>query len=328
MLRDRRAVLAKLAALGALAGGLVQARAADDYPSRPIRLIVPFAPAGPADIVARALAKPLGEALRQTVVGDNRAGGNAGIGAEAVAHAEPDGYTLLLATSAHATNVSLSKKVLRYDLLKDFAPVSEIAAFPLVLVTPTSRGIASVADVIARAKAGPGKLTYASGGNGGGSHLAAESFSLATGIKMTHVPYKGTGPAVMDTVAGQVDLMFASVASVLPHVQSGRLLALAATSPKRIANLQSVPTLSESGLHGFELESWFGLLAPAGTPPRVVELLNQQVGRILGTPEFLASLASDGGRAAHSSSEEFGRFIDSEVRRWGQVVRLTGATIE
>jgi len=320
-MRGLTAILAVLAALAPPAAH------AQPWPARPLRLIVPFAPGGPADIVARALAAGLAAPLGQPLVVENRAGGNANIGAEAALQAAADGYTLFLATSTHASNVSMEAR-LRYDLVRDFAPVARLAWFPLVLAVHPSVPARSVAELIALARAKPGALNYASAGSGGGAHLAAESFRAATGADLVHVPYKGTGPAVADLVAGHVGLMFASVASVVGHVKSGQLRPLAATGARRIAALPAVPTLAEAGLPGLVIVSWFGLLAPAGTPAAAIARLNAETGRVLGSADFLRRLEAEGGEAAPATPAEFGRFIRAEIERWAAVVRRSGARIE
>ncbi|MCC6209832.1 MAG: tripartite tricarboxylate transporter substrate binding protein [Burkholderiales bacterium] len=320
-MRGLTAILAVLAALAPPAAH------AQPWPARPLRLIVPFAPGGPADIVARALAAGLAAPLGQPLVVENRAGGNANIGAEAALQAAADGYTLFLATSTHASNVSMEAR-LRYDLVRDFAPVARLAWFPLVLAVHPSVPARSVAELIALARAKPGALNYASAGSGGGAHLAAESFRAATGADLVHVPYKGTGPAVADLVAGHVGLMFASVASVIGQVKSGQLRPLAATGARRIAALPAVPTLAEAGLPGLVIVSWFGLLAPAGTPAAAIARLNAETGRVLGSADFLRRLEAEGGEAAPATPAEFGRFIRAEIERWAAVVRRSGARIE
>lgn len=321
--RRRLAAFATLA----LAIALPVTALAQAWPSRPLRLVVPFAPGGPADVAARSVAVGLADALGQPVVVDNRAGGNANIGAEAAARAAPDGYTLFLVTSTHATNVSLQPG-LRYDLLKDFAPVARLASFPLVLVVHPSVAARSVAELLAHARAKPGSLHYASGGSGGGAHLAAESFKAATGIDLVHVPYRSTAPAVGDLLGGQVGVMFSSVAAVAGHVRAERLRALAATGPQRLAALPSVPTLAEAGVPGLVIVSWFGLAAPAGTPRPVVERLHAESVRVVASPSFLQRMASEGGEAFPAGPDEFGRFIRSEITRWAEVVRRSGAKLE
>jgi len=290
-------------------------------------LVIAFPPGGPADIVGRAVAQKLGDALGHSVVVDNRPGGNANIGAEAAARAAPDGHTLFLVTSTHATNVSLYRE-LRYDLLRDFSPVARLAVFPLVLVVHPSLRVTTTRELIALARARPGALGYASAGSGGGAHLAAESFKTAAGIDLLHVPYKGTGPAVIDVLAGQVGLMFASIPSVVGHIRGGKLVALGVTSARRSPALPEVPAIAEAGLAGFELASWFGLMAPAGTPASVIARLNAETGRALRTADFARRLATEGGEAAPASPEEFGHFVRAEIERWAAVVRRTGAQVE
>ena len=320
-----------MTALRAACAGLLLvacgAACAQGWPARPIRLVIAFPPGGPADIVGRAMAHRLGDALGQPLVVDNRPGGNANIGAEAVAKSAPDGYTLLLATSTHATNASLYRS-LRYDLLRDFVPVARFAVFPLVLVVNPALKVMSTHELIALAKAKPGVLSYASAGSGGGAHLAAESFKAAAGVDMVHVPYKGTGPAVLDVLAGQVGIMFASIPSVIGHIKAGKLLALGVTSARRSAALPEVPAIAEAGLAHYELASWFGLVAPAGAPSAVVARLNAEANRVLATPEFARRLEAEGGEAAPGSPEAFGAFMRAEIDRWAAVVRRTGAQVD
>lgn len=317
--------------LRAIAAGLLWfacgAAQAQTWPVRPVRLVIAFPPGGPADIVGRAVAQRLGDALGQPFVIDNRPGGSANIGAEAAARSLADGYTLFLATSTHATNASLFR-TLRYDLVRDFAPVARLAVFPLVLVVNPALKVATTHELIALAKARPGTLSYASAGSGGGAHLAAESFKAVAGVDMVHVPYKGTGPAVIDVLSGQVGVMFASVPSVIGHIKAGKLVALGVTSAKRSTALPEVPAIAEAGLAHYDLASWFGLMAPAGVPSPVVARLNQATNRILATPEFAKRLEAEGGDAAPASPEEFGRFVRGEIERWAAIVRRSGAQAE
>ncbi len=321
-----RAVLAA-ALLCACGSVLAQGASPQPWPTRPIRMVIAFPPGGPADIVGRAVAQKLGEALGQSLVVDNRPGGNANIGAEAAARSAPDGYTLLLVTSTHATNMSLYRS-LRYDLLRDFSPVARLAVFPLVLVAHPSLKVASTRELIALAKARPGALSYASAGSGGGAHLAAESFKTAAAVDLLHVPYKGTGPAVVDLLSGQVGLMFASIPSVVGHIRGGKLIALGVTSARRSAALPEIPAIAEAGLSDYELSSWFGLMAPAGVSAAVVARLNAEANRALALPEFAKRLETEGGEAAPASPEEFGRFVRAEIERWAAVVRRTGAQVD
>ena len=321
-----RASLLRFAFLACLAAGAGFTHA-QPFPSRPVRLVVPFPPGGPADIIARTVAAKLGGALGQSFVVDSRGGGNGNIGAEVVARAPADGYTLLLMPSALAANRSLYAK-LSYDLDKDFAGVAGLAVFPLVLVTHPSVQAKSVNQLVALAKQEPGRLNYGSAGSGGGAHLAAETFRIATGIQVVHVPYKGTGPAVAGLLGGQVAFMFASIPSVISHVQAGKLDALAVSSARRSAALPTIPTVSEQGLPGYELVSWFGLAAPAGTPPEIVGSLSTQVGRLLADAEFLERLKAAGGDPLPMSAREFDAFIGTEIARWAHTIRQTGAKLE
>jgi tripartite-type tricarboxylate transporter receptor subunit TctC len=297
------------------------------YPSRPVRLVIPFPPGGPADIFGRLIAFKLSDALREQVVVDNRGGGNGNIGGEFVARAAPDGYTLMLLPSALAANASLYSK-LPYSLVGDFTGVASLGTFPLLLVTHPSVPVRTVSELIALAKAKPGELNFASAGSGGGAHLAAEIFSRTAGIRMVHVPYKGTGPAVLGVLGGQVSLMFASVPSVVQHVRVGKLNALAVTSAQRSPAAPELPTVSEQGLPGYEVVSWFGIVAPTGTPADIVKRLNEDVRRVLASPEFQDRLREEGGRPLAMTPEEFTAFIRSEAVRWGKIVRDVGAKLD
>jgi tripartite-type tricarboxylate transporter receptor subunit TctC len=297
------------------------------YPSRPVRLVIPFPPGGPADIFGRLIAFKLTDALREQVVVDNRGGGNGNIGAEFVARSSPDGYTLMLLPSALAANASLYSK-LPYSLVGDFTGVASLGTFPLLLVTHPSVPVRTVPELIAAAKARPGELNFASAGSGGGAHLAAEIFSRTAGIRMVHVPYKGTGPAVLGVLGGQVSLMFASVPSVIQHVRAGKLNALAVTSSERSPAAPELPTVSEQGLPGYEVVSWFGIVAPTGTPADIVKRLNEDVRRVLVLPEFQDRLKDEGGRALAMTPQEFSAFIRSEAVRWAKIVRDVGAKLD
>jgi len=306
---------------------LVSATAlAQPYPSKPVRLVIPFPPGGPADIIGRTVGAKLGDALGQPFVIDSRGGGNGNIGAEVAARAAPDGYTLLLVPSALAANRSLYKS-LPYSLEKDFTGVAGLAVFPLVLVAHPSVPAKDVRELIALAKQKPGALNYASAGSGGGAHLAAETFRLATGIEVVHVPYKGTGPAVAGLLGGQVSFMFASIPSVIGQVPA-KLNALAVSSAKRSAALPGVPTVAEAGVPGYELVSWFGVAAPAGTPPEIVKALSEQVGRVLADAQFLERLKAAGGDPLPMDAGEFQAFLGAEIGRWSGIIRQTGAKLE
>jgi len=319
---------ARLAMTLALAlAGVSLAFAQQPYPSKPVRLVIPFPPGGPADIIGRTVAAKLGEALGQQFVIDSRGGGNGNIGAEIAARAAPDGYTLLLVPSALAANRSLYAK-LPYSLDKDFTGVAGLAVFPLVLVTHPTVPAGTVRELVALARQKPGSLNFASAGSGGGAHLAAESFRLAAGIDVVHVPYKGTGPAVAGILGGQVAFMFASVPSVVGHVRAGKLNALAVSSARRSNALPTVPSVSEAGLAGYELVSWFGIAAPTGTPQDIVNRLNTEIGKVVADPEFLERLRGEGGDPLAMTAAAFDTFITTEIARWSRVIRETGAKLE
>jgi tripartite-type tricarboxylate transporter receptor subunit TctC len=300
---------------------------AQSYPAKPVRVVVPYPPGGPTDIVARVVSQKLTEQTGQQFLVENRAGAGGNIGAEAVARAPADGYTLLVATTAHAINPSLFKQ-LGYDLQKDFAPVSQLTGGPLVIVANPSLPAKDVRELIALAKAKPGALNFASSGNGQSTHLSAELFSSMAGIKMNHVPYKGSAPALTDVIAGQADLMFDTMLSAMPQVKTGKLKALAVTSAARSPAAPDLPTVAESGLPGYEAIAWNGLLAPAGTPKDVVATLNAELKRTLELPEIRERFAAQGFGAAWSPPEKYSAFIQAELAKWAKVVKASGATVD
>ena len=312
------AFAAALAAAGAAAQG---------YPNKPVKIIVPYPPGGPTDIVARVVAQKLSDQTGQQFVVDNRAGAGGNIGAEVVARSAPDGYTLLVATTAHAINRTLFKQM-SYDLMKDFVPVSQLTAGPLVIVANPSLPAKNVRELIALAKSRPGELAFASSGPGQSTHLAAELFDTMAGIKMTHVPYKGSAPALTDVMGGQVALFFDTMLSAMPHVRSGKLKALAVTSAARSPAAPDIPTVAESGLPGYEAIAWNGLLAPAGTPREVVAKLNAEVKKALELPEIRDRFSAQGFAAAWSAPEKYADFLNAEVDKWGKVVKVSGATVD
>jgi tripartite-type tricarboxylate transporter receptor subunit TctC len=294
------------------------------YPSRPIRLIVPFPPGGSTDILARALGEKLSQGLAQPVVIDNRPGAGGSIGAEAVARAAPDGYTLMMGhLGTLAVNPAIYKN-LPYDPVKSFAPVSLMAIVPSVLVVNPALPVASAAELVAYAKAHPGKLAYGSAGNGSTSHLTTEYFKLITGTDILHVPYKGVGPMLTDLVSGQLSMGLNGAPAVMAHVNAGRLRALAVTSLTRLEALPQVPTLDEAGVRGFDASGWYGVVAPAGTPQAIVARLNAEVGRAMQTPELRARLDSEGALPAPGTPEEFAAFIRAEIARWDAVLKRAG----
>jgi tripartite-type tricarboxylate transporter receptor subunit TctC len=296
---------------------------AQQYPTKPVRLVVPAAPGGGTDITARIIAPKLSEQLGQQVVVENRAGAGTMIGSEAVARAAPDGYTLLMGISTLAINPAMYKKV-PYDALKDFAPISQVVSLPNVLVTHPSLPVKSVKELVAFARARPGQLNYASAGVGTNPHLSMELFLAMTGLKMTHVPYKGAGPGLVDTVAGHVSVMTPSIISGLPHVRGGRLRALGVTSAKRAGGVPDIPTIAEAGVPGYDAVQWFGVLAPTTTPRAIVVRLHGEIVRVLQAADVKGRLSGDGADPVGSSPEEFAAFLRAETAKWAKVVKDAG----
>lgn len=316
-----------LIAVTALFGAMPSASAqtAPAYPARPIRVVVPFPPGGPTDVVARLIGHKMTERWGQQVVIDNRAGAGGTIGAELVARAAPDGYVLVMGSTANmAVNVTLYPK-LSYDPVRDFAPVNLAAVTPNLFVVHPGFPSHSIAEFIALAKAKPGTINYATGGTGTPSHLAAELFSTMAGIKMNHVPYKGSIPALTDIMGGQVTLMFDSMASALPFVKSGKLRALAQTGAKRVAALPDLATVGESGLPGYEVAGWFGLFAPANTPREIVVKLSAEITAILALADVKERYVALGAEPGPGNPDEFAAFLRSEIARWAKVIRESGA---
>jgi tripartite-type tricarboxylate transporter receptor subunit TctC len=289
--------------------------------ARTLRIVVPFTPGGSTDILARALAPRLAVALGQNVVVDNKPGAGGSLGAAEVAKAEPDGGTLLMGhIGTLAVNPSMYPK-LAYDPVKSFVPVAYVARVPNVLVVNAASPIRSMRDLVEAARRQPGRLTYSSGGNGSAAHITFESFKLATKIFMLHIPYRGTAPSVTDVIAGQVDCTFTGAPALIPHVRSGRLRALAVSSPLRLAALPDVPTVAESGYPGFEADQWYGLVAPAGTPAAAVARLNAEVNKALVLPDVAQQLAVEGATAIPGTPQSFGDLIKREIPRWAEVVK-------
>jgi tripartite-type tricarboxylate transporter receptor subunit TctC len=302
--------------------------AAQQYPSKPIRLIVAFPPAGATDVVARAIGQKLSEALGQQVFVENRPGAGGNIGAEAAAKSAPDGYTLFLAAlTNHAIAASVYSK-LNYDLTTSFTPVSLVANVPHMLVAHPSVPVNSVKELIELAKAKPGELNAASQGNGTLSHLELELFKSSAGVNLLHVPYKGSSNAMPDLLAGQVSLFFDSIPSALPQVKAGKLKALGVLTSKRLAFLPNIPTIAESGLPGFEANNWFAVLAPAGTPKDIVNLLNAEIAKIVVIPGLRDHLASQGAILEGSTPEQLSVMIKSDLAKWAKVVKDSGARID
>jgi tripartite-type tricarboxylate transporter receptor subunit TctC len=318
--------LARLGLALVLGAALLPAMAA--WPERPIRLIVAFPPGGGTDIVARLLAPALSQRLGQPITIDNRGGAGGNIGTYAAAHAAPDGYTLLMGNIApNAINASTFKH-LPYDPEKDFAPISLVAVTPNILVVNPSVPARSVPDLVALARAQPGALNFPSAGRGTSSHLAGELFNTMAGVQMVHVPYKGGGPAFTDLLGGQVQLFFATMPAAMPFVKAGKLRPLAVTSSQRSATLPDLPTIAESGLPGYSAVTWYGLLAPRGTPPEVVQRVSREINEILRLPATREQLVAQGFEPAGTSPSEFAGFISAEIVKWGKVVKAAGMTPE
>jgi tripartite-type tricarboxylate transporter receptor subunit TctC len=301
---------------------------AQGFPSRPLTLVVPFAAGGTTDILGRLMGKQLGTRLGVAAVVENKAGAGGNIGAAQVAKAQPDGHTLLVGTvGTHAINQALYKK-LPYDPVKDFAPIALIATLPNVLVVHPSLPVRNVRDLIAHAKAQPGKLSYASAGNGTSIHLSGAMFEQMAGVRLQHVPYRGSAPAVADLIGGQTALMFDNLPSALPHIRSGALRAIAVTSARRSSALPEVPTVAESGVPGFDASSWFGLWAPAATPAAVLARLVAEARAGLEEAEAQRVMAGQGAEPGRMSPEQFTAFIRQEADKWAQVVRQANVTLE
>ena len=318
----RRHLLGSAAAL-ALVGTAGHASAQTPWPASPVKWIVPFPPAGAMDVIARTLAEQMGRQLGQTFVVENRPGAGGNIGADAVARSPADGSTMMIVANGQAVNRYLYHR-LSYDPVKDFAPVSLVAVVPNVLVVSAGNPARSVADVIRRAQANPGKLTYASAGNGTSIHLAGELFASMAKLDLLHVPYKGSGPAVTDLIGGQVDMMFDSITSARPHIESGRLRALGVTTARRSAALPEIPTIAEAGLPGYELWAWFAVFVPAGTPQPVIEKMNAALLAAMKQPEVKARFAAIGAEPIGSSPQQLAAHLKAEMDKWGAVIAERG----
>jgi tripartite-type tricarboxylate transporter receptor subunit TctC len=321
----RRTLLASAAAaLCTYSAGTALAQSTDPYPVKPIKWVVPFPPAGAMDNIARTLGEQMGRKLGQTFVIENRPGAGGNIGADAVARAAPDGYTMLIVANGMAVNKFLYGK-LTYDPVKNFTPVSLLAVVPNVLVTNAAQSKAkTVTEVIAQAKARPGAVTFASAGNGTSIHLAGELFASMAQVDMLHVPYKGSGPAVTDLIGGQVDTMFDSVTSAAPHIRSGKLRAIAVTTTRRSSVLPEVPTIAESGLPGYELSPWFAVYMPAGTPRPIVDSMNAALREAMKLPEVKARFAAIGAEPIGSTPQQLEAHLAAEMAKWGKIIQDRG----
>jgi tripartite-type tricarboxylate transporter receptor subunit TctC len=298
---------------------LTAAATAQEYPTKPVRLIIPFPPGGSNDVVGRMIATKLSERLGKQVVVDNRAGAGAVIGTELAANAPPDGYTLLVVSIAHANNPWLYK--LNYDPIKSFTPVAILASGPNVLAINPAFPVNSVKELVALAKQKPGDIQYASAGVGSFQHLGAELFKLEAGIDMLHVPFKGGGPAMIDVIGGHTKLLFSSLVQTTPHIKSGKLKPLGTGGTKRNPVLPDVPTIAEAGVPGYEAVNWWGIVAPAATPPAVVEKLHKELSAVQTSPDVQKQFASEGADIVQMSSAEFGTFIEKEMMKWERVVK-------
>jgi tripartite-type tricarboxylate transporter receptor subunit TctC len=316
--------------LAAAAGLLFQSNlwSAEAYPQRAVRLIIPYPPGGAGDIVGRMLSAKLTEALGQQVVVDNRGGGGQIIATEITAKAPPDGYTLFLASATHGINPGLRRGKLPYDSIKDFAPITLVAESPLVFIAHPSLGVGNIKELVAAAKARPGRINYASSGPGTGGHLSVELLKFQTGIDLVHVPYKGAGPALIDLIGGQVQMMCTSPLPAMPHVKSGKLRALGMTSAKRSRAAPEVPTIAEQGLPGYESSLWYAMLAPAATPQAVIKRVHAETVKIIKAPEMAGQLLAQGAEPVGNSPQELARFIKAEIDRWTKVITQANIRVE
>jgi tripartite-type tricarboxylate transporter receptor subunit TctC len=321
---DRRRLVQAIALAVAMSGGSAMAQA---WPSKPISLIVPFPPGGTTDVLARALGEKLQQGLGQAVIVENKPGAGATLGADYVAKAKPDGYTLLMGAVHHTIASSVYKK-LPYDFQKDFAPITMVALVPNVLVVNASTPAKNVKELVALAKSQPGKMTYGSNGNGTAQHLIGTQFQSLTGTELIHVPYKGSGPLATDLLGGQIDMSFDTVTPVLQHIKSGKLRALAVTTAKRSSALPDVPTMEQAGLKGFDIGTWFGVLAPVATPKDIVARLNTEMVKVIQSPEFRKRMEEVGAEPIGNTAEQLGQQIKSETEKFSKLAKDAKVTIE
>lgn len=314
---------AKLLSAVFLLGAAATTVAAQTYPAKPIRYIVPYAPGGGTDVLTRVIAQKLGAAWNVPVLVENRAGASGLIGTEAVARSAPDGYTMLMAINSHAINASLFAK-LPYDPISDFAPAILVATSPNILTVHPASPVRTVKELITLAQSQPGKLTYASGGPGSGSNLAGELFKMMAKLNIVEVPYKGAGPALNDLLGGQVSMSFVVLQTALPHIVSGKLRALAVTSASRSPFVPEIPAVAESGLPGYDVFSWYGTLAPAGTPPEIINKWNAEISRVLAMPDVKEKLTGLGMEAKGGSPQQFAQFLRSDWATWDKLIKSLG----
>ena len=314
--------------LAAALAALPMAAFAQGYPSKPIRFVVPYPPGGPLDTIARLLGQKVSEGVKQPVIVENKPGAGGNIGADFVAKSLADGHTILMgAVATHAINPTLYAKI-PYDPVRDFAPITQVASTPNVLVVNPSLPVSSVAELITHAKANPGKLNFGSGSTGSAGHLAGELFNSLAGVQMTHIPYKGAAPAMQDLIGGQIHLMFDNLASSLTQVRAGRVKALAVTTAKRSSLAPELPTVAESGLAGFDISTWFGIFAPAGTPREAITRLHTEFTRALAAPDVREKMLNMGAEPVGNSPAEFAAFIRVEAEKYARVIKASGARVD
>ena len=325
--------LSRTVALGGLVAVMLCAQAtsvaqtAGSFPNQPVRMVVPYPPGGPTDITARVVAAEMSKTIGQNIVIDNRPGASGMIGSEMVTKATPDGYTLLANASIHVINPSVYPDM-RFDAIKDFTPITQLAQVPLVLVVPANSPIKNVKDLVEYAKANPGKVNFGSAGSASAQHLAGESFKIAAGIQMQHIPYKGSAPALTDLAGGQLQLMFDSMPSATPMINSGKLRAIAVTTTTRAKARPDLPTIAESGFPGFDISTWYAYWAPKGTPADVVEKLAASAAQALKNPEVIAKYEAMGAEPVGSTPAQFAAYVESEAKKWSEIVKKSGAKLD
>jgi tripartite-type tricarboxylate transporter receptor subunit TctC len=324
---SRTVVFGGLVAVMLCAQATSVAQTASAFPNQPIRMVVPYPPGGPTDITARVVAAEMSKTIGQNIVIDNRPGASGMIGSEMVTKATPDGYTLLANASIHVINPSVYPDM-RFDAIKDFVPITQLAQVPLVLVVPANSPIKSVKDLVEYAKANPGKVNFGSAGSASAQHLAGESFKIAAGIQMQHIPYKGSAPALTDLAGGQLQLMFDSMPSATPMINSGKLRAIAVTTTTRAKARPDLPTIAESGFPGFDISTWYAYWAPKGTPADVVEKLAASAAQALKNPEVIAKYEAMGAEPVGSTPAQFAAYVESEAKKWSDIVKKSGAKLD